>query len=71
MGRKLKANNVLCIYLQSSLHFLQIHTDYVTFLFEKIFLRSTKEKASYFRGYPVNASESSEGFLSFLSGGQL
>ena len=34
-------------------------------------LRSTKENASQFRGSPVNASESSEGFLGFLSGGQL
>ena len=36
-----------------------------------ILLRSTKENASKFRGSPVNASESFEGFLGFLSGGQL
>ena len=34
------SNNVLCIYLQSSLHFLKkIQADYVTFLFVKKFLR--------------------------------
>ena len=39
MGRKLKANNVLSIYLQSHFICLQIHANYVTFLFEKRFLR--------------------------------
>ena len=38
MERKLKAKNVLCIYLKVSFIFLQIHTDYVTFLIEKGFL---------------------------------
>ena len=39
--------------------------------FGRTLLHLTKENASYFRGFRVNAGKSSEDFLGFLLGGQL
>ena len=39
MGRKLKANNNFAFIFKVPFIFLQILTDYLTFLFEKRFLR--------------------------------
>ena len=61
---------IIPLYTLVQEHVIAVQTSFF-FHFGRTLLHLTKENASYFRGFRVNAGESSEDFLGFLLGGQL
>ena len=63
---------IIHLYTLVQEHVIAVQTSFFFFFhFGRTLLRLTKENTFLFRGFRVNASESSEDFLGFLLGRQL